>query len=370
MLRHGRLSSTIALLGCVAWLWPTTGEAKRKRPGARRGTVAVFPLAPNPAVPEDIRREFDGLMHGNAQAAGLTVLAGVALDHRLRESASGAIALCRGNAGCVAKLSKRLRADEVVYATANVAGDNVTIAVFVVAAGRARIDRKASFAVAIKEEVEDAVAGIFPTIFKLPAPGAKPAADPLAAMGDLDLEPLAGADPLAAADPLTATPIAPPPTDPVELSDPLALDSDDEPPPPVNPDQLIDPLEGELDDELGPSPPGLAITPPPPAGPSTPWLMVSSIAVGGLGVVAAGTGGGFGIQSLVLHNRATPRSVPQRLAADRQQRSEAAADRANMMYLLAGTMAVVAGVMLSLDLFVFDQPGAAPTPSGASIFTW
>jgi hypothetical protein len=369
-----RGSSLAALLVAVLLLVDaTTAQARRRRPGSRKPLVAVFPVASTSSVPDDISREFDAIVSRGAQAAGLNVLATAALDKKLKTFAIEAIRGCNNNAPCVAKLGKKVKAETVVYATAVPSGDNALISVFVVLVRSAKVETKATLEVSIREEVQDGVAAVFPQIFGVELPKnistSAGETDALAAMGDLELAPVG---------PLT--PEAPVEPAPDELPDDLgAPDTAAAEPTETTASNdgsgaLVDPLESEPEFEeiAGTGTPTVTLpadAAPVDDGKPGAGLLYTAIVVGGLGAAAATTGGVFGTQALILHNGAEPKDVPQLTAQDRQTRSETAAGRANLLYIVGGSLAVVAGVLFAIDVVLFDRfaPAASVTGDGAQV---
>lgn len=314
--------------------------------------MAIFPTLGSPKGSAGILARLDRAVSESTAEARLNVLVGVSLTRRLKGGAKAAIESCRGDIDCVAKLGRRARSSEVLFARAvprSVGG--IKIVLVVVDVSKGAVVRKSTLEITMKGEVRSALAASFKEIFHVnpPAsltsdPDTSDESGPGPDLAILELEPLP---------PLEAPP------GPVETEHSI----------------ISSPTEGEE--------PGLVIGPPAetitattvaatdPGMPDfsddstlaepkrTPWLFYSGIGLAGLGAVAA-VGGMFqGVQSVRHYNIGNDPATNQPQSHSMRNRSWDEADRANLLFMIGGSLAVAGGVLIVIDRVFASPPEAS-----------
>jgi hypothetical protein len=346
--RHLLWAITIAVV-TVALASPS--QARRKR--AKKGSVALFPATGDN---DEILTEVNRMLDAAVREAGLAVISGPTLKRRLKSAPAQAYSRCFGNPACIAKLAKKARTELAAVAFSTGSGDGIVVA-FQIVTTKGRVEREATVEIATVADTREALAGLFETLFLVPPPstltGDTDAA--LVAMGDLALLPL---------EPVEEFPLELEP-EPEPEPDPLALSGVAE---------LTDPLEDDPDIEPAPDPGPMTIAAVDPAvsEPEEPsqWLFVTSIVLAGGGALVAGTGGFFGVRSMMTVNDANDdKSIDQvRAGTTIQEDADNDQSRAKLLYILGGALAGLGGVLLTVDLLTSEdvQPSVSVSADGAS----
>jgi hypothetical protein len=350
---------SLAFVGLAVSLSVTLPVHARRKRGAAAHSVdmAIFPVATAPKTNAALASAFDEAVGAAVVEAGLDAIAGAQLSKRLKLAPRVAIERCKGDLGCIAKLGKRLRVSEVLFARAvprSLGG--IEIVIVAVTSADASVARKRTLEIGGEEEIKGTLAGSFAEIFKNAPPAGLAgggAAPPDETVDQLALEPLPD---------LAALPTAAPPAE----------------------EQTTGAESGEAEEEIplelvlatGEKETGAAATPNPgpiapgPAGPEhTSYLFYGGMGLAGLGVAALAGASVFGLQSRRHYDEAAPTNVPQVEAKDMVDRANDETDRANLLFVTAGALAVAGGVLIVLDTFVFTSGTSASVslgPDGAS----
>ncbi len=317
--------------------------------------MAIFPTLGSPKRGAGILSRLDRALSESTSEARLNVLIGVSLTRRLKGGAKAAIENCRGDIDCVAKLGKRARSDEVLFARAvprSVGG--IKVVLVVVDVSTSAVARKSTLEIASKAEVRSALAASFKEIFRTDPPeslatdtdtsGAS-AEEPGPDWIGIELEPLP---------PLEAPP-GPKDPEPLIVSSPPAIEE---------PKLTIGPPEAAT---MQRNTAAVAATDPgipdfsaelPLESERTPWLFYSGVGLASLGGIAAGGGLFQGIQSIRHFNIANDPVTNQPRVLSMRNRSWDEADRANLLYMIGGGMAVAGAVLIVIDR-VFSSPPEA-----------
>jgi hypothetical protein len=329
-----------ALLLSVLAGSPAHGKNKRKRL-----SIALFPVSAAADVNKGVVLELNTLMESAAREAGIVLFAGQTLSRRLKSAAGDAMTRCHGSVACIAKLGKKIRADEVLSASASPHEDGVKVVVTVTHSRRATVERRAIMVISSKEKVREVLASAFSDIFGVDFPNPKNTSEAVAAMAALDL-----------------VPIEPPPSEPNTTANTkgegsasseleLAVPPPEKPEPSSSDDAPL--VEPTADASLASSPGNRMKIERPDDRPV--WLLVSSFVVAGAGATATGVGAYYGFKSRSTYDSAQSLDKPQIRALNLRDRGDAETRRANVLFIIGGGLIAVGGVLFALDVALFDR---------------
>lgn len=315
----------------------TEADAKKRRP--QPAELALLPTT----VTDDVNLELLGALEAELDrgARGLyaAVYSGDALQGRLKGSPQEAGSKCRADLACLVRLGKRAKVDDVLYGVATLSNNGVSLTASLVNVAKGRLEGTATFVLAEASEAAASVKAGFSDLFRAPYPDAGTA--------DLALPDLVA---LSAPD---LAPLPPPNRAP-------APDADHGEPAPPTP-QSERPTAARPPADTGAA---VSRTSPPHEARGA-WLAYTGFAVVGVGALLAVAGIVPGLKSKDDYNQIKP-DTDMITAGDLKQSSYDNADRANLLWMLGGTLAAVGGALVAVDRFILADvtPSATASPTG------
>ncbi len=344
----GRLFYLALAAALTLFLMAAPADAARKRKAnakdAPKRLLVLFPIVVSEDANVELTRAIDAAVERGAHGAYPQLLGGETLNAKLN---GDSLEKCKGDIPCIAKLGKRLKADDVFLGNATAHGAGVSVAAVVISVARTKVEGKAMIAVASPADVEAAVKGAFFDLFHLPHP------DAMAAMASLELGESSDSD----ADALELAPIA-------FASPPAATDPKASTPTDDDTAELVAIPTSPRATSASPAP----ATQPAAAGNKSPsrWLTYTGLGVVALGAAVACSG--------ILPSRAARDSYDKgdNLTLDQfattklQKDGDRAIDRANQLFVIGGGLAALGGALALLDLVLLSdvEPTLAVTTHG------
>jgi hypothetical protein len=349
----------VALAASLALAAPA-GAAKRKK--AIHGTrtdIALFPITRAAGANAELVLAVEDQLDRALRSIYGAVYSGDALRSRLRAPPGDVIAKCGGDVGCVTKLGKKLKVDNVFFADASAQETGIALGAYVLSIVRGRIEGTAAISIGSAAEVEPKLKTAFEDLFHVSFPEAGATGDEitmpsLVGLTTLDLVPLTTSPDTAAADDsgTTAATATKEPT----TSDPATADATT--------------ITTAAAPTTGAAPSTTPSSNPPPAPTRSTWLTYSGI--GGLvaGAAAAGLGAVQGRQSTNAYNKVDPNgpnTTDQLTAKELKDKGDKNVYRANLLFIIGGTLGIVGGALVAIDrLFILDtEPAVTITEGGA-----
>jgi len=342
-----------------------TAKHRRSKP-ARLVDIAIFPTLTNSAKDEGLAAMLDAALQRATTEASLDAVVGASLGRRV-EHPRRALASCARLPRCIAKLGDTIRAREVLYGTANPgAHGGIEVAIFVINSATASIARRTTLHIRRKSEVVPEVVRNFPALFETVAPpDFGPSGVPATTSKTTEVPDLAGLDGLE----LAPLPMAShdstyragaqsgetiePATVPKEKTSEQAASAVAEAEPNIShSDASVHEISALSATEPGTVP---AVGSNQPVGAWPRYLFYSGAGTAGLGAAMLASGVYYGIRSQLDYNEAKKPSTQQIGSLKLRNRSWDEAERANLLYMLGGSVTIVGGVLLGLDLLASGQ---------------
>jgi hypothetical protein len=151
---------------------PADASAAAKGTKAKRRVVAVFPILArddaNPATVDSVSTLLD---NGSVLIASVELVTTQTLRKRLGKEPGKMIELCGSNLKCIAKLGKKVKANEVLLGRAVPEGGGVKISFLVIDVKKQTVVRKQSLVFASMADVKPVLGGTFFALFDVTQPG-------------------------------------------------------------------------------------------------------------------------------------------------------------------------------------------------------
>ena len=369
------LCSSLALFLTAA---PAAAKKGKKEPPPEH-VVALFLVAKDKPKEKLFNAIANELSDSPKSLASLRLISSAKLKRALGRAPETAVTKCGADIKCIAKLGKEAKAEQVVYARVQPQGAGVSVQILVVGVSSQIIEKKMSFDIAAAGEVKNAIVSRLADIF--PAAAALP---PMAATGgedgdEIPLDAVLPTEPTPTATAAATPELVPPP--PPASSQPATASAAT---PATNgtgegaPDTTASTSSGSEGqpttiaavsvDHAGAPPP------PPPRTGRLKLLTYVGIGVAGVGVLAAGGGGYFGLQSKSLKDsiKLGPTGTPQLQASKKQDDANSDVSRANLLFIAGGAGVAVGAILIAVDMALgHHEPTTAVTvglnPNGVTL---
>ena len=382
----------------MAGLAVTPAEAKKKvktLPRKPKVVVAVLVITknnPDPKLTKALKAQLAKPIDSIPDAKLLT---GKPLAKAINGNPDAAMAKCRSDLQCIAKLGKKAKAKKVILARIAPGDTGISVGCLVINVDTTEVEHKSSFTIANAKDAKTVLASNFAELLPdmggnknaVAAAAPAPAADePALDLGTIPVGTEPAAAPAAPAD--ASASATPPPADAGGSGAAQAApgtDASATPPPPADGATPATAATGGPGGDLAPSPVAsvapaqqadtAATLPGGPAPASRLWRYAGG-SLAGVGIVALGVGGFFGMQSSSNFNaiKTGPTGTNQVDAKAKLDSANSAASTANLLFGVGGAATAVGAGLFLMDMLVFHKSSAAPAvvvdPQGPGVSLW